>query len=327
LNRPDGLADDQWAAIQDAEERLLRAKAYRDAPLVVGSAKELCEAVARVVIAERGGVAGSGTDMPELISAAHRALEFQAGEGLANDPETRKIAQGVRSVVLGVSEMRNRRGTGHGRPAPAGTTDDHADLAFDAAYLWCTWALRRLEPYIAGDATALVRDLDKGIFRGGDVARRLTYATLPRLPVEDQMRLGVAVARRASKGTFVVSKDGIDAVQPGDTGTWPTGYVEGLLTGLFLDANGNLELAKWKVSDAARLVSELPDPVPVLLRLTARISDAASSNGVAGDESALSESITEFARTAPALANAEVRAMWVGISRTLTDAVASSRGP
>jgi hypothetical protein len=135
LRRPDGLGDAEWAAIREAEDRLLRAKAAPDAPLVVGSAKELCEAIAKVVIAERRGIPGSGADMPELITTAHKLLEFQPGEGLANDPETRKIAQGLKSIVLGLGEMRNRHGTGHGRPAPSGVSEEHSDLAFGAAAL------------------------------------------------------------------------------------------------------------------------------------------------------------------------------------------------
>jgi hypothetical protein len=67
LRRPQGLGEDEWAAIKDAEDRLLRAKAAADAPLVLGSAKDLCEAIAKVVIAERGSVQGSEADIPELI--------------------------------------------------------------------------------------------------------------------------------------------------------------------------------------------------------------------------------------------------------------------
>lgn len=150
LIRPNGISDDEWAAITDASERLHRAKEASDAALVVGSAKELCESVARVVINERGGVA-SGDDMSDLITTAHKLLELQPGEGLANDPQSRKIAQGLKSMVFGLAEIRNRYGTGHGRAAPSAVTQDHADLAHDAAVLWSSWALRRLEPYIAGE--------------------------------------------------------------------------------------------------------------------------------------------------------------------------------
>lgn len=174
---------------------------------------------------------------------------------MANDAETRKVAQGLKSVVIGLGEMRNRHGTGHGRPTATGITDEHAELAFDAALLWSGWAVRRLEPYIAGDVTALVRDLEAEIFHRGDLKRRLNYANLARLQEVDQRRLGLAVARRASQDTFVVIEDGVEAVQPDDPDNWPPDYVESLLIGLFFDANGYLDLKTWKVREAARILS------------------------------------------------------------------------
>jgi len=317
LKQPDGIGDDEWTAIKEAEDRLLRSKAASDAPLVVGSAKELCEAIAKVVIAERGEVPRGGADMSELITTAHKLLEFQPGEGLANDAETRKIAQGLKSVVLGLGEMRNRHGTGHGRAVPTGITDEHAELAFDAALLWGGWALRRLEPYIAGDVTALVRDLDGEVFHRGDLARRLEFANLTRLPVEDQMRLGIAVARRASAGTFVVKEDGTEAVQSEDEKRWPLGYVEGLVTGLFFDANGYLDLKAWKVAEAARLIAGLRDPLPILQRLVERAVGTASSYGLASDEESRQAVVEEFDKTVRMLPEGVPQHLWSEIAGSL----------
>ena len=97
---------------------------------------------------------------------------------------------------------------------------------------------RNLRSDIAGDVTALVRDLEAEIFHRGDLKRRLNYANLARLQEVDQRRLGLAVARRASQDTFVVIEDGVEAVQPDDPDNWPPDYVESLLIGLFFDANG-----------------------------------------------------------------------------------------
>ena len=122
LNRPQGLGEDEWQSIRESEERLLRSKASNDDALVLGSAKELCEAIAKVVIAERGGVSAGTADFSDLVSTAHRVLEYQPGEGVAADPATRRVAQGLKSVALGLGELRNRYGTGHGRAAPTGVT-------------------------------------------------------------------------------------------------------------------------------------------------------------------------------------------------------------
>ncbi len=317
LRRPDGLGEDEWTAIKEAETRLLRAKAASDGPLVVGSAKELCESIAKVILAERGGVPDASASVSGLITTAHKLLEFQPGEGLANDAETRKVAQGLKSVVIGLGEMRNRHGTGHGRPAATAITEEHAELAFDAALLWSSWALRRLEPYIAGDVTALVRDLEREIFRRGDLKRRLSYADLPHLPDVDQRRLGLAVARRASQDTFVVIEDGVEAVQPDDPDTWPPHYIESLLIGLFFDANGYLDLKTWKVRQSARILSAHPDPVLILQELAARTASADAASDVLVDDQLRRNLIGEFEATIGQFPDGETRQLWLTIAERL----------
>lgn len=317
LLRPDGLGDDEWDAIKEADERLLKAKAAGDAALVVGGAKELCESIAKVVLAERGGIPDRGEDLPALITAAHRLLEFQPGEGVAQDPGTRKLAQGLKSIVLGIGEVRNRFGTGHGRAAPSGITDEHGALAFEASYLWSSWALKRLEPYIAGDVTRLVRDLEGMTFHGGDLARRLEYANLPRLPEEEQRRLGVAVARRASRGTFVVSRDGIQAMRAEDPERWPAGYVEGVLTGRLFDANGILQLGEARIQECARLLGALADPESAAQRLASRAVDAISARAfVSGDAGSLGAA-QEVRDAAARVPTGEARQSWLEIARAL----------
>jgi hypothetical protein len=315
LRRPQGLGDAEWEGVRDAEERLLTAKAAGDFSLVVGSAKELCEAVAKVVIGGRGGVAGAAAKLPEVIGIAHGLLDFQPGQGLATEPEARRIAQGLKSIVLGLGEMRNRHGTGHGRAVPSGITAEHAEIAFDASLLWSGWALRRLEPYMAGEVSAIVRDLEGKTFRSGDLARRLRYANLPGLPVEDQRRLGFAVAGRASRGTFVVAADGVDAVQPDDEETWPAGYVEGLITGLFFDANGYLDVSESKARDAGRLIAAHRDPTRVLSEIGNKALDSAMGGAVLGDENERHLAAQEMRRSSGQIPSGEAREVWERLAR------------
>ncbi len=320
LSKPKGLGEEQWSAISEADGRLRQAKSDGDGPLVIGTAKELCEAIAKVVVAERGGTLSGAADLPEVVTAAHRALEFQPGEGVANDPEMRKVAQGLKSIVLGLGELRNRRGTGHGRATPGSAVEEHVDLAYEAAYLWSSWALRRLEPYIAGDVTALVRDLEDEIFRRGDLKKRLAIANLPRLAVEDQRRLGVAVARRASRETFVVLEDGIDGVDPANIDAWPPAYIDGLLAGMFFDANGFLALAAWKAPEADRLVRLSPDPVARLRPLAAAVDATAAARRGANDPE-LQREVADRLRLAAADAqDEEVRALWLEMATALDQA-------
>ena len=317
FRRPVGLGDAEWQGISEAEDRLIRAKAAADHALVVGSAKELCEAIAKVVIGARGGLASAAADLSEVVGTAHRLLDFQPGEGLATEPEVRKIAQGLKSVVIGLGEMRNRHGTGHGRAVPSGSTAEHAELAFDAANLWSRWAIRRLEPYLAGDVSGIVRDLEGSTFRSGDLSRRLRYADLPSLPVEDQWRLGFAVAGRASRGTFVVAADGIDAVEAEDETAWPRGYVEGLCTGLFFDANGYLDVTEPRARDFGRLIAALSQPESLLRDVASKVWAAATGGAVSGDEPGRLLAAKELRRSADQVSEGDRRQLLQRIAALL----------
>lgn len=90
LERPDGLSDDSWAAIEDSWRRLSDAVANGDHRLAIGSAKELVEGTARVVIHARGETAPSNADLPAVLTRAHAMLERQPGPGLAQDGSARQ---------------------------------------------------------------------------------------------------------------------------------------------------------------------------------------------------------------------------------------------
>lgn len=265
LPRPIGLPDDQWKAICEAHERLMRAREVGDVPLIIGCAKELCESVAKVVVTQRGGVPPA--QMSKLIARAHSLLEFQPGEGLATDGATRQLAQGLKDIVLGLSEMRNKFGTGHGRATPSPSVSEHAELAESAALAWARWALRRLEGYIAADPTQLVHDLQSAIFHRGELAERLTLANLPKLTPDQQRQIGLAVGRRASRGTFVVCREGIEKVDPTDRSRWPTEYIRGVLLGMWFDEEGTLNVEPWKVHETRRIAAGMDDPCSVLSEL------------------------------------------------------------
>ena len=210
-------------------------------------------------------------------------------------------------------------GTGHGRAVASGITAEHADLAFDSANLWSGWALRRLEPYLAGDVSAIVRDLEENTFRSGDLGRRLRYADLPKLPVEDQWRLGFAVAGRASRGTFVVAADGLEAVRADDESTWPRGYVEGLITGLFFDANGYLEVTESKARESGRLIAALREPDSLLSEVADKALDASMAGAVSGDEEGRRLASQELLRSGQLIASTNGRRLWERIARIVGD--------
>jgi hypothetical protein len=153
------------------------------------------------------------------------------------------------------------------------------------------------------------------VFHSGELAQRLTYANLPRLALEDQMRLGVAVAGRASADTSVVRQDGVEAVDSGDVRKWPPGYVEGIVGGPFLDQNGYLDLKPWKVRETAHLLAALPDPLPLVGRLSAEATDAGLSYGLVSDPALRQEPIAELTQAARMLPAGEGRESLMRITR------------
>lgn len=134
--------------IQRHLERIQRALSD-DPEQAIGSAKELIESTAKLVLDQRA-VAYSKTD--EITGLIHRAQEA-LGLSPAKVPTTgpdgggsiKRILGGAASVAIGVAELRNQFGTGHGRGRPqTGLGQRHAHLAVNAAFMWCQLMLDTL---------------------------------------------------------------------------------------------------------------------------------------------------------------------------------------
>ena len=117
--------------------------------LAVGSAKELIESTAKVVLAERGLTVSDKADLPELVRQAQQALGLHpssAAPGPDSTEAVRRILGGVSTIAAGLAELRNRGyGTGHGTAgARIGLRPRHAHLAVNAAFTWCQLMLDTL---------------------------------------------------------------------------------------------------------------------------------------------------------------------------------------
>ncbi|MET8139882.1 abortive infection family protein [Sphaerisporangium sp. NPDC005288] len=136
------------AAIQEQLWRIQRA-IMDDPALAVGSAKELIESTAKVVLIERGLMIDDKADLPALVKDAQIALRLHPtskAPGPDGSDAVKRILGSVSSVAIGVAELRNRGyGTGHG-PAAArvGLRPRHAHLAVNAAVTWCQLMLDTL---------------------------------------------------------------------------------------------------------------------------------------------------------------------------------------
>ncbi len=137
------------AAIEEHLDRIRRSM-DSDPALAVGSAKELIESTAKVVLLERGlNWDERKDDVRALITKAQMALQLHpstATPGPDGSDAVKKILGGAATVALGVAELRNRGyGTGHGPAGPrTGLGVRHAHLAVNAAVTWCQLMLDTL---------------------------------------------------------------------------------------------------------------------------------------------------------------------------------------
>jgi hypothetical protein len=315
IARPEGLNDEAWQAILKVATRLHLARDRDDISAAIGAAKELCECVARVILAQRGHSLGSNASYDEVINAAHRAIERQPGTGLAADEDVRRIAQGAKSIVCALGPMRNQRGTGHGRSHPPDVEVEHALIACDAAFLWCRWSLRRLGPYILGDVSALVNKLRQDTFYKGELTERLAAVDLARCSEHDAHLLGLAVGQRTVRETFNVRIEGVEAAIA-DADAWPAAYRAGVIEGLLFSADGTLTTSPRAVDLAAQLVAVQPDPIQILDRLGALATNAGWASPPIQIPPDI-EDVTTAIRTAAIRHPGVLRASWLRIATAI----------
>jgi len=97
-----------------------------DAALLVGTGKDLLEATAAHVISERYG-SYSSSKFPDIARAGVHHAGLATPQHLRSQPNTTAtIRAGLYEAGCAINAMRNRQGTGHGRPWLANVTDNEA---------------------------------------------------------------------------------------------------------------------------------------------------------------------------------------------------------
>lgn len=299
-NRPRGIDDQSWQAIEFHHARMSRAWGPpTDEGSVIGAAKDLCECVARVVLEERAVPYSAGDDMHKLVNAAHATLDRRPGHGQAAQVNVRTLAQSARNIVTVISELRNELGSGHGRARIPKINHEVAAAASDAATMWVRWTLARLDDILGGDVDNLIQELRGHHFRRGLLEQRFDEVRLDSVPGDDQKRLGVAVAHRSMNGTFVVRESGVDPLEerPRD---WPEDYRLGVASGLLLAPNGSLDLQSDFIPTVASIVALMRSED--WAHLTENVAGSPLEPSMAADRDRLEEirtSLAEQARELP----------------------------
>ena len=107
---------ERFSALRSYARRAQRGVA--DAALVSGTGKDLLEATAAHVVQERYGNYPQTVNFQTLLGQAFSALEMATpehprGQG---EPPTRAIERSMFQLACDINRLRNKEGTGHGRP-------------------------------------------------------------------------------------------------------------------------------------------------------------------------------------------------------------------
>jgi hypothetical protein len=134
-------------ALREHVNRIQRAIRDGDDAQLLGSTKELLETTAKVVLERTGNSIPS--KFPALLTAAFDALQLHPkatpSSGTALEKPVREILGGALRIVMGVDELRNLHGTGHGRTTATRLNTRHARLAAGAAVTVATLLLDTLD--------------------------------------------------------------------------------------------------------------------------------------------------------------------------------------
>lgn len=106
-----------------------------DAALISGTSKDLLEATAAHVISVKYGSYPQQANFPALFGQAFVALGLATPEDQPSSSEApeRVLERGMYQSAVGVNRLRNKEGTGHGRPWVSGISDMEASAAVEIA--------------------------------------------------------------------------------------------------------------------------------------------------------------------------------------------------
>lgn len=133
--RPLVLDNLSGAALTEALESYVRRakRGSADAALVTGTGKDLLEATAAHVLVERYASYPEGSNFPMLLGQAFDALDLATPHHpkKPGEPPQKSVERAMYELACTINRLRNKEGTGHGRPWLPSVTDDEAKVAVE----------------------------------------------------------------------------------------------------------------------------------------------------------------------------------------------------
>lgn len=146
--RPKVLDVLSGAALTEALNAYVRRakRGVEDAALEIGTGKDLVEAVAAHVVQQRFGAHSHLSNFPTLLGQAFVALGLATPQEPVQpgEPPQRRVERAMYELACAVNQLRNRQGTGHGRPWLPTVTAADARAAVESMGLVAELLLTRL---------------------------------------------------------------------------------------------------------------------------------------------------------------------------------------
>lgn len=148
---PSALDNLAGVAMTTALEAYVRRaqRGSEDGALLVGTGKDLLEATAAHVITEKFGQYPQQANFPTLLGQAFTILGLATPQTppQPGEPAQRRVERALYEAGCAVNALRNRSGTGHGRPFVPGLSDDEARSAVQLIGIISGLLLRTLKKH------------------------------------------------------------------------------------------------------------------------------------------------------------------------------------
>lgn len=105
-----------------------------DSPLLAGTAKDLLEATAAHVLVQRWGSYSANSNFPTLLGQAFTALDLATPSNpiIAGEPSHKRVERAAYELGCALNALRNKQGTGHGRPWLSSVTTAQARFSIES---------------------------------------------------------------------------------------------------------------------------------------------------------------------------------------------------
>jgi Abortive infection C-terminus len=108
-------------------------RGIQDAALLAGTGKDLLEAVAAHILEQRYGAYSSTSNFPTLLGRVFVDLGLATPQEAVQpgEPANKRVERATYELACGINQLRNKQGTGHGRPWLPTVTEAEARMAVE----------------------------------------------------------------------------------------------------------------------------------------------------------------------------------------------------